>query len=126
LFTLGFLALITHSDAEAQADRIDFFEESFSVEYEERTAERINAGIDRFLTRYTSEIIGEREKYWNRQFDSPAAYKVSVDPNRNDLRRMIGAADTIANVKLETRGDPDKGDIIAETDKSRIYQVEWT
>src|SRR5699024_3662992 len=85
-----------------------------------------NAGIDRFLTRHTSEIRGERGKYWNRQFDSPAVYKVSVDPNRNDLRRMIGAVDTVTNVKLETRGDTDKGDVIAETEKSRIYQVQWT
>src|SRR5699024_4896059 len=71
-------------------------------------------------------VIAERGKYWNRQFDSPAAYKVSVDPNRNDLRRMIGAVDTVTNVKLETRGDPDKGDVITETEKSRIYQVQWT
>ncbi|SHG30595.1 Dienelactone hydrolase family protein [Fodinibius roseus] len=126
LLTLGMLLLMNYSDAVAQADRIDFFDEPYDVEYEEKMAESVNAGIDRFLTRYTSEVIGDREKYWNRQFDSPHAYNVSVDHNRNDLRRMIGATDTISDVTLEIKGDPGNGVIIADTEKSRIYEVEWT
>ena len=51
------------------------------------------AGIDRFLTRETEQSIGERQKYWQRDFSSVEAYDKSVQPNRERLRTIIGAVD---------------------------------
>ena len=46
------------------------------------------AGIDRFLTRETAQSVGERQKYWQRDFSSVEAYDQSVQPNRERLRTI--------------------------------------
>src|SRR5205809_43228 len=51
------------------------------------------AGIDRFLMRETEASLARRARFWQRDFTSPAAYARSVQPNRECLRRIIGAVD---------------------------------
>lgn len=51
------------------------------------------AGIDKFLLREIEESISKRESFWHRDFSSPEAYDKSIEPNRERLRRMIGAVD---------------------------------
>ncbi len=50
-------------------------------------------GIDRWLMHETARTATNRARYWPRDFSSPAAYEKSVEPNRERLRRMIGAVD---------------------------------
>ncbi len=128
--TLLFVFNISQN-AIGQSASTDFFSKPFSVKYEEGIAKQIDSGIDLFLTRYTDRIISQRKKFWNRQFGSPGAYSISVDPNRNDLRKMIGATDTVNNIRLVTMGradkaNPGKTSIVGRTAKAIIYQVKWT
>ncbi|HVM51476.1 MAG TPA: prolyl oligopeptidase family serine peptidase [Candidatus Acidoferrum sp.] len=51
------------------------------------------AGIDKFLTREAEQSLAGREKFWHRDFSSAQAYSVSVQTNRQHLRRIIGAVD---------------------------------
>jgi dienelactone hydrolase len=51
------------------------------------------AGIDRFLDRETEAALARRAASWRRDLSSPAAYAASVAPNRERLRRAIGAVD---------------------------------
>ena len=51
------------------------------------------AGMDRWLLRETERLATNRGTYWKRDFSSRAAYEKSITPNRERLRRMIGATD---------------------------------
>ena len=75
------------------------------------------AGIDRFLTRATSDSILKRAKLWHRDFSSPEAYRRSVEPNRKRFRKIIGAIDErVSLVKLQYRAGPDIPIVISETE----------
>jgi len=60
------------------------------------------AGIDAFLTRETERARTNRGAFWRRDCASPEAYAKSVAPNRESLRRMIGAVDARVPVRMET------------------------
>jgi len=51
------------------------------------------AGIDRFLMREIEQSVEARPKLWQRDFSSPEAYEMSVQPNRERFRKYIGATD---------------------------------
>lgn len=56
-------------------------------------ASEMVAGADRFLLKQTDESAAKREKYWKRDFSSPAAYQASVEPNRKRLAHILGVRD---------------------------------
>src|SRR5208283_6023748 len=51
------------------------------------------AGIDKFLTRETDRSVVDRARFWHRDLSSATAYDASVETNRADLRKIIGAVD---------------------------------
>src|SRR5690349_5757801 len=51
------------------------------------------AGIDRFLMREIAASVTRRTNLWHRDFSSTDAYEKSVQPNRDSLKRIIGAVD---------------------------------
>jgi dienelactone hydrolase len=79
-----------------------------------------------------------RAQAWKRDFASRNAYERSVDPNRKRLMDILGIADRSPSApayhpladdstpvlmqKISRLGD---GDVVAETDKYKIYQVRW-
>ncbi len=84
------------------------------------------AGIDRFLTAETNRSIGERQRLWQRDFSSVEAYDKSVQPNRERLRRMIGAADARLRVNaLEIMASTASPAKAAETDAFMAQAVRW-
>jgi len=84
------------------------------------------AGIDRFLTSETERSIGERHRRWQRDFSSFEAYEKSVQPNRERLRRIIGAADARLPVTaLEILGSTASPAKIAETGSFTAEVVRW-
>jgi dienelactone hydrolase len=84
------------------------------------------AGIDRFLTSETEHSIGERHRWWQRDFSSVEAYDKSVQPNRERLRRIVGAADARLPVTaLEIMGSTASPAKIAETDSFTAEVVRW-
>src|SRR6266487_2117040 len=56
-------------------------------------------GIDKFLLREIERAAVERTNFWKRDFSSREAYEKSVAPNRERLRRLIGAVDERLPVK---------------------------
>jgi dienelactone hydrolase len=57
------------------------------------------AGIDKFLLREIERAAVERTNFWKWDFSSHEAYEKSVAPNRERLRRLIGAVDERLPVK---------------------------
>src|SRR5690349_11322956 len=56
-------------------------------------AEEMVAGIDRFLTRETEAAATRRPGRWKRDFSSAESYTRSLEPNRQRLRKILGAVD---------------------------------
>jgi dienelactone hydrolase len=85
------------------------------------------AGIDRYLTRATERSIEERKIHWQRDGSSGDAYARSVEPNRQRLRRMVGAVDErVSPVDMDYDAGPGRDAVVAETDSYRVYAVRWT
>ncbi len=84
-------------------------------------------GIDKFLMAETARSIVERQKHWHRDFSSARAYEASIQPNRERLRKIIGAVDPrISGAGLEfMSGGARTDNKIAETDTFAIYVVRW-
>ena len=57
------------------------------------------AGIDKFLLREIARAAVGRTHFWKRDFTSREAYEKSVAPNRERLRKIIGAVDERLPVK---------------------------
>jgi dienelactone hydrolase len=84
------------------------------------------AGIDRFLMREIEEARKGREKLWKRDLSSPEAYSRSVEPNRERLRKIIGAVDPRLPVNaLEHLGTTTEPALVASTDDYRVFAVRW-
>jgi dienelactone hydrolase len=84
------------------------------------------AGVDKFLMRETERSVGERQKLWQRDFTSPEAYVKSVAPNREHLRKYVGAVDPRLPVTaLEFISTTAGSDKVAETESYTIHAVRW-
>jgi len=84
------------------------------------------AGIDKFLTRELDHSIPERQKLWQRNTSSRAAYDQSVEPNRERFRKSIGLVDPRQSVTaLEFVGDTVNPAKVAETDSYTVFAVRW-
>ncbi|MGZ4964127.1 MAG: alpha/beta hydrolase family protein [Limisphaerales bacterium] len=84
------------------------------------------AGIDRYLTRATDESIAGRVTRWHRDLSSVPAYEKSIAPNRESLRKIIGAVDTrVTFSSLDYVSDTTNPAKIAETDSYEIFAVRW-
>jgi len=89
-------------------------------------AARMVDGIHRYLDRATDAAAGSREKFWNRDFASAERYNLSVAPNRDHLRLIIGATDQrlpATDIQLSA-GNPDAV-AIASGAGYKIYAVRW-
>ena len=87
--------------------------------------ERIMDGAHRYAERKIAESIKTRQKYWNRDLSSHAAYEKSVEPNRSRFLRQIGVVDGRPPVTMERFGDDDNPSLVAETDRYSVHQVRW-
>ena len=124
--TLLLLCLAFSFMMKANAQQPDKFDKQYSDAYESEMVERMKTGIDKFLTRHTTRILSEREQYWDRDLSSVTAYQASIDPNREELSRLLGIHGILRNrPDLKVLSTPDRSNAIAETPGCNIYQVEW-
>ncbi|MCA9205261.1 MAG: hypothetical protein KDA59_19545, partial [Planctomycetales bacterium] len=56
-------------------------------------AARMVAGVDQFLLNKIEQSAAKRERHWQRNLDSAAAYQESVEPNRKRLAERLGVRD---------------------------------
>jgi len=69
---------------------------------------------------------GERAQLWQRDFSSVAAYEKSVEPNRQRLRTIIGAADARQPMAaLEVISNTAAQPLVAETEAFTVQAVRW-
>jgi dienelactone hydrolase len=87
---------------------------------------QLRAGIGRFLARETERSIAERAKLWKRDVSSREAYEKSVAPNRERLRKMIGAVDPRVPVtQLEFVSGTSTAAKLGEADAYAVFAVRW-
>jgi len=89
-------------------------------------ASHLVAGVDRFLLRELSASVDRREKYWQRDFTSHAAYAKSVEQNRQRLAHIIGLRDQrVAFDGLTLGSTTAESSLVGQTDRITIRAVSW-
>ncbi|PYV12063.1 MAG: hypothetical protein DMG07_17880, partial [Acidobacteria bacterium] len=88
-------------------------------------AARMVEGIDRFLGRELAASVATRPRRYTRDLSSPAAYTESVEPNRQRLAALVGAADRREPIRLELAGTLSKPALVGEGSGFRVYAVRW-
>lgn len=83
-------------------------------------------GLDRFLERETERAETERARFWRADFSSAEAYARSVEPNRQNLRRIIGVVDERLPFETPLRQAPvGASDAVAAGKGFKVYAVKW-
>jgi dienelactone hydrolase len=89
-------------------------------------ASHLVAGVDRFLLRELSASVDRREKYWQRDFTSHAAYAKSVEQNRQRLSHIIGLRDQrVAFDGLTLGSTTAESSLVGQTDRIIVRAVSW-
>jgi len=103
-----------------------FLDQTAPLELRGDLAAQMVEGIHRYLDRSTGAAVESRENFWKRDYQSAERYRQSVAPNRDHLRRIIGAVDqrlpaTAIRLEAET---PDAL-TIGSGSGYKIYAVRW-
>jgi dienelactone hydrolase len=89
-------------------------------------ASQLVDGVDRFLLQSTQESLAQRDRRWQRDATSPAAYAASIRPNRERLAHIVGLRDSRVHF--------DAPELIATTDRPAlagrgngfsVYEIRW-
>ncbi len=82
-------------------------------------------GIHQFLDRALAASVEKRQRHWNRDFTTAAAYSNSIEKNRNRLRKIAGVIEARLAPSLQTFADAPDTDLVAEADTFTVRQVRW-
>lgn len=121
LVLLGALFLAYDLDSYPQA-----LDQTAPLELHGDLAAQMVEGIHHYLDRATNNAAGSREKFWNRDYRSVDRYNKSVAPNRDHLRRIIGAVDqrlTATDIRLAAANP--EAVAIGSGAGYKIYAVRW-
>ena len=89
-------------------------------------AARMVDDIRAFLLRQTGDSVSARAGYWKRDYNTHAAYEKSVSPNRERLRKIIGAVDQRTPfTSLGLMGTTSASALIGRREGYKIYSVRW-
>ncbi|MDP6779860.1 MAG: hypothetical protein QGI83_24090 [Candidatus Latescibacteria bacterium] len=93
---------------------------------DEDLAAEMVAGIGRYLDRELSESPDRRARHWKRDFTSPEAYNGSIAPNREQLRRIVGASENRepSEITISTPALAESSEL-ATGPGYRVYEVRW-
>ena len=84
------------------------------------------SGIHQFLKARTAEARAHRDRHWDRNLTSKAAYIQSISENRARFREIIGAVDSrVAVDSLEQIHTTRNPALIAEAERFAVYAVRW-
>ena len=86
--------------------------------------ELMRDGIHKFLDKRTSVSVDRRGHYWNRDQPGFEAYEKSVAPNRDRLKKIIGAVDERVNPVM-SGVDAIDPKLVAEMPGYSISEVRW-
>ncbi len=89
-------------------------------------ADRMVAGIDRFLLGEIDASVARRPRHWHRDLMSVEKYNPSVAPNRARLAKIIGAHDTRENVTaLEFIASTAQSQLVGSSDRFDALAIRW-
>jgi dienelactone hydrolase len=89
-------------------------------------AEKMVAGIDKYLMRAIDRSVEKRKQYWNLNLSSDAEYEKSVQPNRERLAHVLGVVDKRVPIKaLELAGTTETKSLVGEGDGYKVFAVRW-
>jgi cephalosporin-C deacetylase-like acetyl esterase len=88
-------------------------------------AAKMVAGIDQYLMRELSASVEKRKQYWKPDFSSAENYAKSVQPNRDRLKKIIGAVDPRLPAEMHYVATTDTPALVAETERYKVYAVRW-
>jgi dienelactone hydrolase len=88
-------------------------------------AAQMVAGIDRYLLHELAASVTKRQAYWKPDYSSVEAYRKSVQPNRERLKKILGVVDPRLPPKLRYVGGPDESALLAEAENFKVYAVRW-
>jgi len=82
-------------------------------------------GIHRFLLRETAASVERRAAHWHRDYGSPQAYVRSIEPNREHLRKVIGAVDPRPAPVMELVATTTTPSLVARGEGYSVHAVRW-
>ena len=83
------------------------------------------AGIGRFADRELERTESTRASRWQRDVSSPAAFARSVEPNRERLRRILGATDARIAPAMEFVASTQRPALVGANDLYEVFAVRW-
>lgn len=87
---------------------------------------KMRQGIGLLADRLLREAVAGRTRWWQRDVSSRSAYERSVTPNRERLRRMLGAIDErLPAAELELVATLSRPALVAEAGEIRVHAVRW-
>lgn len=109
------------------ANAYEYFDAPYGPDYEETMVDRMDAGIDQYFAWYNEQVQDRRDRYWERDLSSRAAYNASVEENRERLRIITGVAPGERRpVRMEQFiSGAGASPVVAETDRYVVRQVRW-
>ena len=88
-------------------------------------AAQMVAGMHTYLDRATTASVAGRKQFWKPDFSATDAFRKSVEPNREHLRKLLGLADRRVPPRLEYAGGPADPPLVAEAKGFKVYAVRW-
>ena len=83
-------------------------------------------GIRAYLLQATAASLDDRSRFWKRDFTSARAYQDFVAPNRERLRKIIGAVDPrVPAPGLRITAASAASAELARTARFKVYAVRW-
>jgi dienelactone hydrolase len=121
---LGVLVvLLSASGRSAQADPLPGTQ---PLEEKGDLAAKMVEGIGKYLDRELAASVEKRKQFWKPDFSSTEAYRKSVQPNRERLKKILGVVDErVQFTDIEYVGGPNTPSLVAETDKYKVHAVRW-
>jgi dienelactone hydrolase len=83
-------------------------------------------GIDKYLMRELAASVERRQQYWKPDFSSVEAYRKSVQPNRERLKKILGVVEErVPFTEFEFVGTSKQTPLVAETAMYQVFAVRW-
>ena len=90
------------------------------------SAAQMVEGIREYLIQATADCLGGRSRLWKRDFTSTRAYQDSIAPNRERLRKIIGAVDSrVPTPALQIVAVSPTSAEVAHATRYKAYAVRW-
>lgn len=89
-------------------------------------AAKMVEGIDRYLTRLNEQArLGGNDR-WKLDHSSTEAYRRSIEPNRDRLRRILGIVDSrVSPVVMEYLGRNSPSSVVGAAESYLVHRVRW-